>query len=605
MRLRFVGTLALLAAASVVMSGCPDRQLKPLNPCTVSGVVRQIKVDSVDKVDLLFIVDNSGSMEEEQLLVRDQLEAMVTALASGSVTIGGVAKTFPQVQSLHIGVISSDIGTDTTNPFSGGGCTRTGDGAILLDHGSATDADATCNTTYSPAYQAFAAGGDVMQTAHDVGCRVGAVGIDGCAFEQQLEAALKALTAPLETTGANAGFLQDGSLLALVFVSDEDDCSAADQSIFDLSKVGANGTTTNDYALLCTSVGGYAYKNDPTKIYPVQRYIDGFLGLRSDAGLLVYATISGVHKDLLPAEGSDTPVDYTTVLADSSMQEVQDTDAMGNGLDSLVKSCDTGTPGQTDYSYAVPPRRFVQVAEGLEAAGAGVVVQSICQNSFAGALGVIVGKIGDALAAACLPRALNPDATGKVNCDVVETLPEGQTCAGNVSRGRYPYACQDLSDGDNDGVPDCVGVEATTTDVNGATREICRITQVVADGTCAVSGVGWYYDTCSADLLATCGMDSQRIAFSSDATKPAQGSIIRLECLQPVQGTAGEVSIATPCGADPAICDTMIEGFSQMLTCDAESNTCQAPCTEDAHCIGGFVCDVLGSGYCVNPTCGQ
>ena len=45
-----------------LLGGCLDRELKPLNPCLVSGVVAEIAVTNIDKVDLLFVVDNSGSM---------------------------------------------------------------------------------------------------------------------------------------------------------------------------------------------------------------------------------------------------------------------------------------------------------------------------------------------------------------------------------------------------------------------------------------------------------------------------------------------------------------------------------------------------------------
>ena len=50
------------------------------------------------------------------------------------------------------------------------------------------------------------------------------VGVDGALKEQPFEAARLALSDRI-ADGANAGFLRDGARLALVFVSDEDDCS--------------------------------------------------------------------------------------------------------------------------------------------------------------------------------------------------------------------------------------------------------------------------------------------------------------------------------------------------------------------------------------------
>ena len=55
-----------VAVGAVLLSGCMDRKLKALNPCLVSGVVAEIAVTNIDKIDMLFMVDNSNSMKEEQ-----------------------------------------------------------------------------------------------------------------------------------------------------------------------------------------------------------------------------------------------------------------------------------------------------------------------------------------------------------------------------------------------------------------------------------------------------------------------------------------------------------------------------------------------------------
>jgi hypothetical protein len=59
-------------AAAALSGGCLERDLQSLNPCLVSGVARQIEASTVDKVDLLFVVDNSNSMKEEQDALKQQ-----------------------------------------------------------------------------------------------------------------------------------------------------------------------------------------------------------------------------------------------------------------------------------------------------------------------------------------------------------------------------------------------------------------------------------------------------------------------------------------------------------------------------------------------------
>ena len=68
------------------------------------------------------------------------------------------------------------------------------------------------------------------------------VGSNGCGFEQQLEAVTKALDE--NETPENRGFVRDGSLLAVIFITDEDDCSAQDPNT--LFRGDPSGGTCDD-----------------------------------------------------------------------------------------------------------------------------------------------------------------------------------------------------------------------------------------------------------------------------------------------------------------------------------------------------------------------
>ena len=103
-------TATLIVGLGALSSGCLERELTPLIPCTQSGVVEKVRVTSVDKVDLLFMMDNSNSMQEEQASLAEQLPRLIQVLASGDQDGDGI-EDFPPVKSLQVGVITSDMGT--------------------------------------------------------------------------------------------------------------------------------------------------------------------------------------------------------------------------------------------------------------------------------------------------------------------------------------------------------------------------------------------------------------------------------------------------------------------------------------------------------------
>jgi hypothetical protein len=322
------------------------------------------------------MVDNSGSMTEEQASLAAEIPRLVEALATGDVDGDGI-QDFPVVSSLRIGVVSSDMGTgNELTP----GCTVDGDDGVLLS--SSSSEDPACAASY-PGWLDGELATSPETLANDVSC-VARVGTRGCGFEQQLDAMLKALTpasSPLQfasgTTGhgdrANAGFLRPDGVLALVSLTDEDDCSAADPGLFDLD----DPRFTTELNLRCF--------NHPEAVHPVSRFVEGFLDLKDDPTQLVYATIAGIPADL---EGQ--PLE--TVLADERMQERIDPAFPSR----LMPSCDE--PGR---GMAFPPRRMVQTAQELETAGAKAVTASICNESFSTAVTAILERVAAGVSGSC------------------------------------------------------------------------------------------------------------------------------------------------------------------------------------------------------------
>ncbi len=130
------------------------------------------------EVDILWVVDNSPSMAEEQLRVAEGFAAF----------IGGIEDT--QID-FHVGVITTDM--DMANPDRG----------ILIG-----------GTPFVSAEDDYVA--EFQQRVQ--------VGVDGSDKEKGLAAALYALTEPI-ISGPNYGFMRPAATTSIIFVSDEDDCS--------------------------------------------------------------------------------------------------------------------------------------------------------------------------------------------------------------------------------------------------------------------------------------------------------------------------------------------------------------------------------------------
>jgi hypothetical protein len=366
----------------------PDAPLRPdanIAPCAALDV------------DLLFLIDSSGSMREEQANLILELPEIVRTLSTGDRNDDGIVD-FTPARSLHIGFVTSDMGSGdevgvrSCNP-------GLGDDGILR---SSSRGASPCLPNYPSGTFAFASGGDRTSYLQTLNC-IADIGTNGCGFEQQLEAPLKALTPGAAQTwtrvgyvpprfsngtlgssvaghglAANAGFLRPDSTLAIVLVTDEEDCSVNDYALFG-----------SDMPFVETPLGlrCNAFEGDPTLVHPIQRYVDGFLGLRRSPSQLVFHAIVGLSPT---AEGPASRQMWNTVLSDPGMQAM-----VNEGGFDMVPACMTANG--TGY----PGRRFVQVAQGLEAAGASVGVSSICDGSFSEAATSIVESIADGLPPEC------------------------------------------------------------------------------------------------------------------------------------------------------------------------------------------------------------
>ncbi|MBK7195154.1 MAG: hypothetical protein IPH80_21960 [Myxococcales bacterium] len=210
MTMRRLPTLALLAAAC---SEPPPSRSAPFP----SGPTERLTFPAAPRreLDLLFVIDNSGSTVEWQMALT----------AAFPVFLAGLRDDAGALPDLHVGVVTTNLGSGGV-PI--GGCSTAarpdGDDGRLTNNGCAgidgsflrdgARADGTRDVNYT---------GLLPDRFRCMAQR----GSSGCGFEASLGAMRRALE-----PGHNPGFLRGDAALGIVIQTDEDDCSVADPTFF-------------------------------------------------------------------------------------------------------------------------------------------------------------------------------------------------------------------------------------------------------------------------------------------------------------------------------------------------------------------------------------
>ncbi|HEY5952368.1 MAG TPA: hypothetical protein VIV40_43015, partial [Kofleriaceae bacterium] len=180
-------------------------------------IVAQVLPAASSAVDILFVIDDSRSMTDEQ-----------QQLGIWSSELFDVLSASGELPDLHIAVTSSSVAIpDLPQCVTGGlhvGGAVLQNGRFIRDVAGTTDRQRNYSGTLTETFAKMALVGD-----------------EGCGYEQPFQAARLALS------GAEAGsdgFLRDDALLLVVFVTDEDDCSALSSALF-----------ADEYADECSELG--------------------------------------------------------------------------------------------------------------------------------------------------------------------------------------------------------------------------------------------------------------------------------------------------------------------------------------------------------------
>lgn len=154
-----------------------------------------------DAVDLLFVIDNSGSMADEQ----------ANLIASVPGFIDGISDRLGVSTDYHVGVVSTDEAT-----FNGDGCQEIG--ALVTRTGGDLSSDADCGPYVDGT--PFITPRDDLATSFACAAQLG---IDGNGIERPMDALAAALHPADGLMGCNADFLREEALLVIVLITDEED----------------------------------------------------------------------------------------------------------------------------------------------------------------------------------------------------------------------------------------------------------------------------------------------------------------------------------------------------------------------------------------------
>ncbi len=298
------------------LAACNTHPVDVLVPRTTHQLEKSYPQSLDKQVDLLFVIDNSPSMTQLQDQLAAQFKRLIDALRT--------PKLGNQIPDVRIGVVSTDLGAGPfviTDPAPGAkGCVPGGDGAKLLREAHVPGCTPPSDPwiSYEGGKTNVAAGAaDPVERVKEAFSCIARLGDGGCGFESPLEAARRALD---PKQGVNPGFLRPEALLVVVFITNEDDCSARDASLFDTSQDALEAPLGFLHSFRCFEFGfkcdlssrsatGPRKGCQPTDRYlhSVDSYASFFRGLKP-AGRVLLATIAGPPEPVSVGKDGQKPV---------------------------------------------------------------------------------------------------------------------------------------------------------------------------------------------------------------------------------------------------------------------------------------------------------
>jgi hypothetical protein len=411
----------VLAAAAVpgALWACNSHPLEHPQPAPEQQTDLLYEVNPLRQLDLVFLVDNSSSMTQEQNNLRTNFPNFMTELEK---IPGGLPDT-------RIAVVSSNFGAGPTVPSPE--CNVLGDrGKFQVKTG--------CGLDTNNGYWLATGGGQqpnfTGSLANVFSC-MAELGTGGCGYEHQLQS-LRAALAGSTAMGCNGcppenrGFLRDQAYLGVVILSDEDDCSGEPGAEFFRDLVPGQAGSLR-CALLGHTCNGQ----------PVPATL-GFTAPLSSCEPYVRTAASEVNSRLINVTDF---VDFLRGMKNGRVDKILVSSVIGWPLMGdtdykiIERPASSGTGTELDLGAACSDPATGNAAPGIRLrkftqAFPNNTIHSICQASLAQAMTEIGKKLAGILTNTCVTQRLldtDPMKDGvQADCQVVDRVPRDDSPTG-------------------------------------------------------------------------------------------------------------------------------------------------------------------------------
>ena len=420
--------MTVVVVFAAVQLGCMDRQPAPVCPVPTELKQDEMQAGGFDGVDLLVVIDDSSSMMQEQAILATSFFPLVNSLAYPIHTdFQETNWPYQAAEELRLAVVTSNMGfsssgDDNDDEWPGtmvDSCSGLGDNGefqtsvpasvaitnnlIPCDETSAQcpagwtcqgmeDDDSTpgqgvCNDgTANPSGDVNCPdlGASWAETTDELvdpeftikAACLAKQGTAGCGFEQQLQSAATSLV-----VGDQPEFIHESHLLAILVVSDEEDCSMQDgPGLFSEDEV--SNQSAKKVNLACG--------NHPQYLYAPSDFYDAFVDAKYPGGV-VFAALVGVPYGDQPgaSECQGRGDQLGDCLEQEEMMLEEEQPGAPEDLTWFFRpACERYVDGDSDpVTKAYPGRRYVELAH--DSFGEDSFIYSICNEDWSPAIAMI------------------------------------------------------------------------------------------------------------------------------------------------------------------------------------------------------------------------
>lgn len=419
-------------AVAVLAGGCNSHPIKPVEFDGSAVKANPVPLDVNKKVDVLLVIDNSGSMGEEQANLAANFGPFIEELEEAGA-------------DYRIGITTTDLGGKNCSSNGSGGqlvlsscldrpetfvfkqddqfdvacaahCQH--DGAALTIRPTAVDVDG--EAVARPWIESYSGVSNLptdIDTLEAFQC-FAPQGISGCGWESPLEAMARALDNMQNPERPEYGFLRPDALLAVLIVTDEVDCSVTPEqkdALFEAQTfwegelltsaacwnagVACSGDSPFEDCWDANFDAGGVETDDPSQMVlrPVSRYVERLESIAA-------SKLAG--REVLVSVIAGVPEGYSSGAAEIVYADASETSFVESDDFQTLFGIGAGCQKEIDGSIqaAVPPVRLKVLAEAF--VGSGLVegarnIYSVCEEDYTPAILDIVAGIEVELPPAC------------------------------------------------------------------------------------------------------------------------------------------------------------------------------------------------------------